>query len=269
MPHFFYKEYDLVESLKINANPNNMPRNCIYCANSLYSSDNQFTAYGHDIWYELRFCGRCGWWDLVYRNDMESGPHDEESYYQSRLRSLTDDEKIDFASVQLTSELLRGTVNLYEIPPRRFEELIKSILSEYLDCRFEMTKTTRDGGKDLIGIDSDHGPFFVEVKRYKKQNKVGVGVVRDFIGAMFLEGVQTGFLVSSSGFTQDAKSAVQMLKSKSGWKLHLRDANDISAWLKFGFDRYFNRNELNNIIGGLVSPGPGVWDVVPESWVNK
>lgn len=268
MPQFFYKDYALIETLEINGLPSEMPQSCVYCGHDLLRTYDQFTAYGHDIWYDLRLCARCGWWDMVYRNDMESGPHEEESYYQSLLRSSAQNESIEFAGTQLALELLKGKKNVYDLSPRQFEVVTRTILADHLDCEIELTKATRDGGKDLICMDSSQGQFIVEVKRYAESRKAGVSIVRDFIGAMFLDDIQTGYLVSSSGFSADAQEAAQMVNARSGWELHLHDSNDIASWLSLSFRVNLDEKTLNDVIGSLVCNVYKPWPVIPESWLQ-
>lgn len=73
---------------------------------------------------------------------------------------------------------------LYEIAPRKFEELVASILKD-MGFEAELTQATRDGGRDIIAhVKTAVGSFltYIECKRYAADNKVGVGIVREVIG---------------------------------------------------------------------------------------
>jgi len=62
---------------------------------------------------------------------------------------------------------------LYDLNPRKFEELIASILKD-LGFDVELTKVTRDGGRDIIAsIRTKVSTFltYVECKRYSPENK--------------------------------------------------------------------------------------------------
>lgn len=147
---------------------------------------------------------------------------------------LKDMRSVDFpneARTAIIDELRRNPEKIYALSPHKVEEIIKDALVSARDCKLELTKQTRDGGKDIIGFDSNGGKFFVEVKRYARHRKIGVGLVRQFVGAMAIEGVQRGIFVTTSSFSGDAISVREALSSKPGWDLELRDFKDICSWL--------------------------------------
>lgn len=91
--------------------------------------------------------------------------------------------------------------------PRQFEEFIADIY-ERLGYKVELTKMTRDGGKDIVlytNGPTGHNMYYVECKKYNKNNKVDVGVVRNFYGVVEAGSATAGILVTSSSYTKDAK----------------------------------------------------------------
>ncbi|HRP37637.1 MAG TPA: restriction endonuclease, partial [Candidatus Dojkabacteria bacterium] len=73
---------------------------------------------------------------------------------------------------------------LYDLNPRKFEELIASILKD-LGFDVELTKATRDGGRDIIAsIRTKVTTFltYVECKRYSPDNKIDVRLIREVLG---------------------------------------------------------------------------------------
>jgi hypothetical protein len=68
----------------------------------------------------------------------------------------------------------------------------------------ELTRPTSDGGKDLI-IQIESELIYVECKRYAVQN-VGSEAVRKLAGAMLENNVGRGMIITTSGFTSDARA---------------------------------------------------------------
>lgn len=66
----------------------------------------------------------------------------------------------------------------------------------------------RDGGRDIIatkaGINGKPVVFYIECKRYSRQNKVSVDLVRALYGVQTADKVNKACLVTSSYFTHDA-----------------------------------------------------------------
>ena len=96
---------------------------------------------------------------------------------------------------------------VYGMKPREFEEFVAEIY-EKLGYRVELTKATRDGGKDIILYadgPTGHNMFYVECKKYDKENPVGVRLVRNLYGVVEAEKATAGILVTSSSFTKDAR----------------------------------------------------------------
>ena len=96
---------------------------------------------------------------------------------------------------------------VYGMKPREFEEFVAEIY-EKLGYRVELTKATRDGGKDIILYadgPTGHNMFYVECKKYDKENPVGVRLVRNLYGVVEADKATAGILVTSSSFTKDAR----------------------------------------------------------------
>ncbi|HUT68523.1 MAG TPA: restriction endonuclease [Dehalococcoidales bacterium] len=123
---------------------------------------------------------------------------------------------------------------LYELSPRQFEELV----AELLDRRgYEVTLTpaSRDGGVDIYAAEKkDIGQFLylVQCKKFKPERHVGVGVIRELIGALELKKATAGILVTTSFFTKDAYE----LQQKLAYRISLQDYLGIQKWIKEGFN---------------------------------
>ena len=96
---------------------------------------------------------------------------------------------------------------IYEVSSREFEEIVEQILR---DDGFDthLTKSTRDGGRDIIatktGINGRPVVFYVECKRYARSNKVSVDIIRALYGVQTADRINKACLVTSSYFTRDA-----------------------------------------------------------------
>lgn len=119
---------------------------------------------------------------------------------------------------------------LYDIHPRKFEELIASILED-LGFSVELTKATRDGGRDIIAnIKNGLTNFltYVECKRYAPENKIDVGIIRQVSGVHYLRKPSKSIIVTTSFFTKDAQEEAKLIENQ----LELKDFYHIKNWLE-------------------------------------
>jgi HJR/Mrr/RecB family endonuclease len=119
---------------------------------------------------------------------------------------------------------------LYDLNPRKFEELIASILKD-LGFDVELTKATRDGGRDIIASIRNAVTSFlayVECKRFAADNRVGVGIIRKVAGVHYIRKPSKSIIVTTSFFTKDAVTEAKSLENQ----LELKDFNDIKEWLR-------------------------------------
>jgi HJR/Mrr/RecB family endonuclease len=118
---------------------------------------------------------------------------------------------------------------LYDLSPRKFEELVASILED-MGLDIQLTKATRDGGTDIIASIKNALTsvlILVECKRYAPDNKVGVGIIRNVVGVHTLRNPAKSIIVTTSTFTKDALKEAKKLETK----LDLKDYDDLKAWL--------------------------------------
>ena len=143
-------------------------------------------------------------------------------------------ESLVLASNTATQELIDYLAchpkELYTLKPRQFEELIAEVLSSF-GWRVELTKATRDGGYDIFAVSSTAAglstSWIIECKKYSERNKVGLSLVRSLYGIKADMRVANALLATTSTFTQDASSY-----AAGRYDLHLRDFNQIVAWLR-------------------------------------
>lgn len=118
---------------------------------------------------------------------------------------------------------------LYDISPRKFEELVASILED-MGLDVQLTKATRDGGTDIIASIKNALTsilILVECKRYAPDNKVGVGIIRNVAGVHTLRNPAKSIIVTTSTFTKDAIKEAKELEKK----IDLKDYDNLKDWL--------------------------------------
>lgn len=119
---------------------------------------------------------------------------------------------------------------MYDLSPRRFEELIAELFSG-MGARVELTPATRDGGKDiLVYSKTEVGEMLclVDAKRYREDRKVGVGLVRELYGTLCDYQANSAMLVTTSSFSKDAHE----FQEKHQYQLALRDYRHVVEWLQ-------------------------------------
>lgn len=138
--------------------------------------------------------------------------------------------RIISANEELVLKLQKQPKSLFEISPRSFEEVLAELLDD-LGYEVELTKATRDGGKDILAyLDTPAGKILclVDAKRYRQDRKVGVDMVRTLYGTLCDYQANSAMLVTTSSFTKDA----QDFKNKHSYQLSLKDYSDVIQWLQ-------------------------------------
>lgn len=132
------------------------------------------------------------------------------------------------------SELIKLIANkpdlVFEISPRQFEEIIAELFFKK-GFEVELTKQTRDGGRDIVAIRKEMDvktKYLIECKRYAMKRKVSIGVVQRLLGVKVAESANKAILATTSGFTKDARKFAH----SHLWDLDLKDHNDIMSWIK-------------------------------------
>jgi restriction endonuclease Mrr len=119
---------------------------------------------------------------------------------------------------------------LYDLIPRKFEELIASILED-IGFEVELTQATRDGGSDIIAYIRNAVCEYltlVECKKYSPENKVGVGIIREVTGVHHIKHATKSLIVTTSFFSPDAIKEAKAFENQ----LDLKDYEAIKSWLR-------------------------------------
>lgn len=118
---------------------------------------------------------------------------------------------------------------LYQITPRRFEELVAELLAR-LGYEITLTPASKDGGKDIYAAKKDDlGSFLyvVECKQYSPDRRVGVGLIRELNGVVQAERATAGILATTAFFTKGAKEFQERISNQ----ISLKDYLGIQEWL--------------------------------------
>lgn len=128
------------------------------------------------------------------------------------------------------NELNKNPIDIYQLSPRRFEEIIAEIYIRK-GYKAEMTRATRDGGVDIyITREDDLGSFLflVQCKKYKPTHKVGVSVLRELYGVVSEKRATSGSVVTTSFFSQPAEEYQKEFQHQ----MSIRDFDSIKQWLR-------------------------------------
>ena len=161
----------------------------------------------------------------------EQGTFKEELY--SELTEAPDkEEKVVITTIdnQIKTYLKKHPEKMYDLSPRKFEELVAAILKD-MGFDVELTKATRDGGRDIIAYIKNSVCSYlthIECKRYAPENKVGVGIIREVMGVHQLRQATKSIIITTGFFSKDAVKEAKMAENH----LDLKDFNDLKYWLQ-------------------------------------
>lgn len=135
---------------------------------------------------------------------------------------------VPFVDRALIERLRQCPDELRLIDRRKFEEVVAEIFDGF-GYEVELTKQTRDGGKDIIAIKRREVnlKYLIECKRPDPANIIGIAAVRELWGVKCDEGASKAILVTTTGFSADAKSFVD----RHLWELEARDFEGLQEWL--------------------------------------
>jgi hypothetical protein len=159
--------------------------------------------------------------------------------------------------------LLDDPTRIKMLTDSQFEILVADRLSAMgMDVQVVGDTRRKDGGIDIVAWPNKHSgfPFLLaaQVKHHSTARKTGVGVVRDFYGAITSTGTcfNLGIVVTNTSFSADAK----WFASHNQTLLRLRDLSDLCRWMK---GDYVNEAEWREI-PSIIELAPGVTIAIPK-----
>jgi hypothetical protein len=153
-----------------------------------------------------------------------------ETIYSAQQDSLVLPRIIVPISQALLDNIKKTPSYLYQLTPRQFEEFVAELFHRN-GFQVELTKQTRDGGKDIIAVSSRLDipvKYIVECKRFARERKVSLEYVQRLLGVKISENANKAILVTTSQFTKDALA----FANRHFWDLALKDFADLSAWIR-------------------------------------
>lgn len=118
------------------------------------------------------------------------------------------------------------------LSPREFEEFMAQLYNK-LGYNVELTQTTRDGGKDIILRKPDvlgDMVYYVECKRYKEKNKVGLDIAQRLAGIVETDKVNGGIIATTSYLSPIAERWI--LDNRLNYKIQMHNFSTIQNMLK-------------------------------------
>jgi len=162
---------------------------------------------------------------------------DEKGTYEEELYTEPEDTSSNEAQVvittideQIKTYFKKNPEKMYDLSPRKFEELVAAILKD-MGFDVELTKATRDGGRDIIAHITNSVCSFlthIECKKYAPDNKVGVGIIREVMGVHQIRNATKSIIVTTGFFSKDAVKEAALVENH----LDLKDFNDLKEWLQ-------------------------------------
>lgn len=145
---------------------------------------------------EINQCKNCGWWNA--KNEL----NDNNTYLLNSIY-LSVAQKYNLSKDTLPLDVLNDELNrnknlLNQIKPHKLEQIVKDIFSDFYECNVFHVGGKNDNGIDLLVVESD-SPILVQVKRREnpQKNELVKGI-REFVGAMYLNGGKKGIYVTTA-----------------------------------------------------------------------
>jgi restriction system protein len=187
----------------------------------------------------LYLCNSCNWWHS--NKEGRTNGNGIKSYSPDMYYPILGEVDISSDSIlleELTINLLKNWEDRKLISAGKAESLVQSILKEHLSCDVHSSTANvnkSDGGIDLH-VCSKSGQIIraVQVKRRISKDTEPVSEIRNFVGAMEIEGIKKGiFVTTAERFTKPAQKIPEKLKRvNSRLELELIDGQRLFELLK-------------------------------------
>ncbi|MEM9202775.1 MAG: restriction endonuclease [Actinomycetota bacterium] len=133
-------------------------------------------------------------------------------------------------TAELIAKLNESPSRLPALDWREFEAAIAGVFELY-GFEVELTRPSRDGGKDVIAVAHrpTHVRYLIECKRYAPSNRVGIDVVQRLYGVMKAEKGTRAIAATTSTFTAPAMEWIE--DSDARLEFEARDFDGVRSWL--------------------------------------
>jgi hypothetical protein len=167
---------------------------------------------GAACFFRVAICSHCGWWYVIENADE---CNDGFANVYAGILHCFDLSSASIPLEVLEAELPKKVTRIDGIHPKRMEDLISRMLAGVLDCEVHQLGYTRDGGIDLVLLNSDN-PIAVQVKRRQDHRKTeGVRGIREFLGAALLQDFShLIYVTNAERYSKEAKNAAKLAMHK-------------------------------------------------------
>lgn len=181
----------------------------------------------NSIW--LFICYSCGWWQIAKKGYMEKSGFVHDPYIYHSVLERVDENSERAQVIALRQNLQKNWEERKNLSAGDAAELVRGIMKEHYKCDVIHTKAnvnTPDGGIDLlVGHDGNKVKAAVQVKRRKNGEPEGILHVRNFVGALTIQGHDEGiFVTTAERFTTAVLKEQKLLHENSHIKLDLVDS---------------------------------------------
>jgi HJR/Mrr/RecB family endonuclease len=157
------------------------------------------------------------------------------SFDDQKRRSVV--EVVKLFSLKLVERAHKQPEILKAFSSRVFEEFVAELWSGF-GYDVELTKKTRDSGRDIIAIRRREAQvrYLIECKRSLTNKAVSVGVVRELFGVLEDDGTTKAFLPTTGYFSGEALEFFERNK----WRLEPADYDAVCDWIKLYIDSKYS-----------------------------
>ncbi len=221
-------DFDETTEEEVDGDPLQDLKYCLYCSTKLLKVEDEIFQERSRRDYCLWYCEYCRYWQARLYSDPfgECIPPPDHWAYVSKLREFNT-KLPDGCSDELAVHVRRQPHLLHSLNPKRFEKFVADVFqANYTNAEVLHVGKPNDGGVDVLLIDAQKEQWLIQVKRrgVKRQSEE-VGTIRDILGAMIIEGVYRGIIVSTAPrYSRHAKRAAAIAKNgKPRMTVHLVD----------------------------------------------
>ncbi len=181
---------------------------CRWCGSEIdHLNDNDVS--GRFTYIERRSCRGCGWWDTdaCLPVNQEGRWYEAFSIHRRAILKEFSISSVEVPVADLARHIARHPQSVFKVEPYKMEELVAGIFARTMSCRVEWLGGPGDGGVDLLLVSGDD-TYAMQVKRMSSvEHPIRVSLVREFVGAMVIEGLTKGVFVTTSSLTKHAERA--------------------------------------------------------------
>lgn len=225
--------------------------NCLWCNAELLvtspldpADDYDLPSFSRDYRSKMRgteiyrsYCPLCGWGQRAERFSdsffQASGTlflGGDDLVITSVLKGF-DIDSPSLALAELGTHLKNNFSDVYGLDPWRFEEVMNDVFRAH-GYRTILTQRRKDGGADIVLLGKDDGSVagIVECKRYAKNRKIGVELVKQLMGTVIEWKLRRAYFVTTSDFTLGAREVAENYLQQ-GYEFDLIAASSILKML--------------------------------------